>query len=196
MRRSVQFVTGNEGKYREVLEVVGHELDVGRVVLDLVEIQGTVEEVARDKCARAAAELQRPVLTEDTCLCFDALGGNLPGPYIKWFLEGVGTDGLCKMLDAFPTRSATAVSKIARRWRVKKERRMFPSGIYFAFLRMMSFANCSCSSSCRFALLHIAKDPATSQFCFAEKCEERLPRRLRAKDEALAGIPFFVRKDR
>uniref|UniRef100_A0A8C9M362 XTP/dITP diphosphatase n=1 Tax=Panthera tigris altaica TaxID=74533 RepID=A0A8C9M362_PANTA len=36
--------------------------------------------------AKKLEEVQGPVLVEDTCLCFNALGG-LPGPYIKWFLE-------------------------------------------------------------------------------------------------------------
>ena len=32
----------------------------------------------------------------------------LPGPYIKWFLEKLGHDGLNRMLDGFPDRSAYA----------------------------------------------------------------------------------------
>ncbi|KAJ1546532.1 hypothetical protein HK096_004956 [Nowakowskiella sp. JEL0078] len=40
------------------------------------------------------------ILTEDTCLCFDALDG-YPGPYIKWFLDKVGLNGLNKMIDGF-----------------------------------------------------------------------------------------------
>lgn len=40
------------------------------------------------------------VQIEDTSLCFDALGG-LPGPYIKWFLEKLGPDGLPKLLGLY-----------------------------------------------------------------------------------------------
>ncbi|CUG03355.1 inosine triphosphate pyrophosphatase 1, putative [Bodo saltans] len=39
-------------------------------------------------------------MIEDTSLSFDCLGGNLPGPYIKWFLDGVGVQGLHKMASA------------------------------------------------------------------------------------------------
>ena len=46
-------------------------------------------------------------MVEDTCLCFVALKG-LPGPYIKWFLEKLGHDGLNRMLDGFDDRSAWA----------------------------------------------------------------------------------------
>lgn len=56
------------------------------------EIQGTTEEIAREKCRRAAEILQGPCITEDTALCFEALNG-LPGPYIKFFLKELGLDG-------------------------------------------------------------------------------------------------------
>ncbi|KAG8460870.1 hypothetical protein KFE25_010925 [Diacronema lutheri] len=46
-------------------------------------------------------------MVEDTCLCFNALGG-LPGPYIKWFLDKLGHDGLNKLLAAYDDKSAYA----------------------------------------------------------------------------------------
>jgi inosine/xanthosine triphosphate pyrophosphatase family protein len=36
----------------------------------------------REKCLEASRRIAGPVIIEDTCLCFNALGG-LPGPYIK-----------------------------------------------------------------------------------------------------------------
>jgi hypothetical protein len=54
--------------------------------IDLPELQGEPEDIAREKCRLAAVEVGGPVMCEDTCLCFNKLGG-LPGPYIKWFLE-------------------------------------------------------------------------------------------------------------
>ena len=47
------------------------------------------------------------VLTEDTSLCFNAMNG-LPGPYIKWFLEELGHDGLNRMLVGFENKTAYA----------------------------------------------------------------------------------------
>jgi inosine triphosphate pyrophosphatase len=76
------------------------------------EVQGTIEEVARWKCREAADIVKGPVITEDTALCFDALG-NLPGPYIKWFLEGIGLDGLNTMLVGFKTKTAKAICTMA-----------------------------------------------------------------------------------
>lgn len=61
--------------------------------------------IARSKVLLAAAEVNGPVLTEDTSLCFNALNG-LPGPYIKWFLEKTGHEGLNNLIAAYPDKSA------------------------------------------------------------------------------------------
>ncbi|GCC35789.1 hypothetical protein chiPu_0014277 [Chiloscyllium punctatum] len=62
--------------------------------------------------ARKLEEIQGPVIVEDTCLCFNALGG-LPGPYIKWFLEKLCPEGLFKMLAGFEDKSAYALCTFA-----------------------------------------------------------------------------------
>lgn len=107
--REVIFVTGNAGKLREVERMMSN---VGGIrllshKLDLPELQGAPEEIAREKALIAFEKLQKPVLIEDTSLCFNSLGG-LPGPYIKHFLEAVGHEGLNRMLDGFEDRSAYA----------------------------------------------------------------------------------------
>mmetsp|Transcript_21641 Transcript_21641/g.50480 ORF Transcript_21641/g.50480 Transcript_21641/m.50480 type:complete len:195 (-) Transcript_21641:95-679(-) len=45
--------------------------------------------------------------SRDTCLCYHALNG-LPGPYIKWFLDTIGHDGLNKLLAGYEDKSAYA----------------------------------------------------------------------------------------
>lgn len=77
----LHFITGNQKKLAEVQAILGDVILLESQSLDLVEIQGTIEEISKDKCRRAAAIVQGPVLTEDTCLCFSALKG-LPGPYM------------------------------------------------------------------------------------------------------------------
>jgi hypothetical protein len=47
-------------------------------------------QICIEKARLAAYYTKGPVLVEDTSLCFGALKG-LPGPYIKWFLEGQQT---------------------------------------------------------------------------------------------------------
>lgn len=78
----VNFITGNANKLREVkaiLEPAG--IVVRSQAVDLPELQGEIEDVTLEKCRVAAREVGGPVLVEDTCLCFNALGG-LPGVYM------------------------------------------------------------------------------------------------------------------
>ena len=67
--------------------------------------------VAPTKCVRRWRSV--PTLVEDTSLCFNAMGG-LPGPYIKWFLEKLGHDGLNRMLAA-RLAACAAPSPLGRR---------------------------------------------------------------------------------
>jgi inosine triphosphate pyrophosphatase len=76
------------------------------------ELQGEPEDISREKCRLAAREVNGPVLTEDTSLCFNALKG-LPGPYIKWFLDKTGHEGLNNLLAAYPDKSAYAMCTFA-----------------------------------------------------------------------------------
>ncbi|KAK3905403.1 inosine triphosphate pyrophosphatase-like protein, partial [Staphylotrichum tortipilum] len=80
-RPLVNFITGNPNKLHEVQAILEPTIKVESQALHLTEIQGSLEEVTRDKCRRAAEQVQGPVLVEDTCLCFNALKG-LPGPYM------------------------------------------------------------------------------------------------------------------
>ncbi|ETW02595.1 RdgB/HAM1 family non-canonical purine NTP pyrophosphatase [Aphanomyces invadans] len=108
-KRVVTFVTGNKKKLEEVVAILGTDFpfEVRNVSLDLPELQGEPEYVSAEKCRLAAAQVNGPVLIEDTSLCFNALGG-LPGVYIKWFLEKTGHDGLNNLLAAYPDKSAYA----------------------------------------------------------------------------------------
>ena len=104
------FVTGNEHKRREAQEILGFELD--RAELDLPELQAIDPgEVAAEK-ARAAREAlgspMLPVLVEDSGLMVDAWGG-FPGALTKWLMQGVGNEGLLRMLGPDEDRSASAV---------------------------------------------------------------------------------------
>ncbi|KAH8598028.1 inosine triphosphate pyrophosphatase-like protein [Bisporella sp. PMI_857] len=110
--KDLKFVTGNKNKLAEVQAILGDTVDLKSEALDLVEIQGTIEEVSADKCRRAAEAVNGPVLIEDTCLCFNALK-ELPGPYIKWFMQAIGHEGLNNLLAAYPDKSAQAICTFA-----------------------------------------------------------------------------------
>ncbi|KAE9973790.1 hypothetical protein BLS_003432 [Venturia inaequalis] len=110
--KELNFITGNANKLAEVRTILGDEVELKNQSLDLLEIQGTIEEVSIDKCRRAAEIIKGPVLTEDTCLAFNAYN-ELPGPYIKWFLQSLGPDGMHKMLAGFEDKSAQAIATFA-----------------------------------------------------------------------------------
>jgi XTP/dITP diphosphohydrolase len=114
--RQIVFVTGNDGKFREAREILGEGFNLKRVKIDLPEIQGIdVCEIAEEKAKTAFAELKKPVLIEDTGLCFEAWHG-LPGALIKWFLmpdKDTGMEKIVKMLGGFDNRKAEAITVFA-----------------------------------------------------------------------------------
>ncbi|GFR48714.1 hypothetical protein Agub_g10671 [Astrephomene gubernaculifera] len=105
------FATGNKKKLEEVTAILASgaalPFQVEAAKLDLPELQGEPEEISKEKCRIAARLVGGAVMVEDTSLCFNALGG-LPGPYIKWFLEKLGHDGLNRMLAGFEDKTAYA----------------------------------------------------------------------------------------
>lgn len=105
----ITFVTGNKKKLEEVIAILGDKFpfQLNSAKLDLPELQGEPEEVAREKCKIAAKTIGGAVMVEDTSLCFNALQG-LPGIYIKWFLEKLGHVGLNNLLAAYEDKSAYA----------------------------------------------------------------------------------------
>ncbi|CDJ49097.1 inosine triphosphate pyrophosphatase, putative [Eimeria brunetti] len=127
-RAVVYFCTGNQNKLREVQQLMeGVPVEFRALDVDLPELQGETAEISKGKCQAAldkhrssssssssnssssngsssssssSSGLPEFVFTEDTALCFNALGG-LPGPYVKWFLKNLGAPGLPKLLAGF-----------------------------------------------------------------------------------------------
>ena len=122
-KKVVTFVTGNAKKLEEVKSILKlastdeEEEDKGGKKMmkinlisrsiDLPELQGDPIDIAKEKCLLASKEIEGPTLVEDTSLCFNALKG-LPGPYVKWFLEKTGLDGLNNMLLSYEDKTAYA----------------------------------------------------------------------------------------
>jgi len=106
-RRVVTFVTGNKNKLRETQACFGDSVTLQAQAVDLPELQGDPLDIARSKVELASERVSGPVMTEDTSLCFNALNG-LPGPYVKWFLDKTGHEGLNNLLAAYEDKSAYA----------------------------------------------------------------------------------------
>lgn len=100
------FVSGNQHKVDQLAKWLGASVE--HMKLDLDEIQSLdLAEVVDHKVRQAYAAAKRPVVVEDVAVTFTAMG-RLPGPFIKWFLEEVGLDGLVRIADSLEDRQAVA----------------------------------------------------------------------------------------
>ena len=118
MSKIITFITGNENKLEEVrnilnsnesttstISTISTTFEIKGMKIDLPEIQGSPENIIIEKCRVASEKVDGSVIVEDTSLCFNALYG-LPGPYIKWFEDKIGLDGLNNLLMAYEDKSA------------------------------------------------------------------------------------------
>ncbi|CAH1188784.1 unnamed protein product [Phyllotreta striolata] len=114
MSKTITFVTGNAKKLEEVVQILGGDFPRQLVSkkLDLPELQGDIDDISTLKAKEAYRQIGGPVIVEDTALCFQSLKG-LPGPYVKWFLEKLGPEGLHRMLHGYEDKSARAVCTFA-----------------------------------------------------------------------------------
>jgi len=104
--REIIFITGNPNKAKYLSD--HFHMPIKYQKLDLPEVQSlSGREVAEDKARRAFDRVGKPVLVEDVSLRFHALG-ELPGPFIKWFERALSFEGLCRLLDGYNDRTATA----------------------------------------------------------------------------------------
>ncbi len=104
---TITFITGNEGKAAYVAQYLGRP--IARQSMELEELQSLdIRKIAEHKAREAYSRLKKPVLVDDVALGFDALGGALPGPFIKWFLKELKPSGLCKTIDILGSRGAVA----------------------------------------------------------------------------------------
>jgi non-canonical purine NTP pyrophosphatase (RdgB/HAM1 family) len=100
----ITFITGNAHKAEYLAKWLNEP--IAHKKLDLEEIQSLdSHEVTAHKARQAYEILKTPVLVEDVALTFTAMG-RLPGTYIKWFLEELGLEGLCKLADGLEHRGA------------------------------------------------------------------------------------------
>lgn len=118
------FVTSSDMKFNHVEKMVSranisHLVRLKRIGLELPEIQGTEEEVAREKITSAIEKVRQLgthkaiVMVEDTSLSFSAWGGSFPGPYIKHFLTSAGAKAVAESIPPGVNRQAVAISTFA-----------------------------------------------------------------------------------
>ena len=105
---NVTFVTGNPNKVKYLSELIG--IPIKHHVADVDEIQSLdLHAITAHKAKQAYEQLKVPVIVEDTALSINSMGG-LPGPFIKWFEQELDYEGICRLADISPDRSAIASS--------------------------------------------------------------------------------------
>ena len=65
--------------FKSLLACISLDAQVLSCSSDTLAVQGEAEEISKEKCRMAAAQVDGPVMVEDTSLCYNALEG-LPGP--------------------------------------------------------------------------------------------------------------------
>jgi non-canonical purine NTP pyrophosphatase (RdgB/HAM1 family) len=100
------FITGNKDKVKWFNDIAG--FDIPHEAVDAPEIQSfDLVEIATHKAVQAYEALQKPVLVEDTSLIINS-HGQLPGPFIKWYIDSMGFEKICRLADIDTDRSAAA----------------------------------------------------------------------------------------
>src|SRR3990167_3770576 len=103
---SVTFITGNDKKAEFLAKYLGVKLPHKK--LDLDEIQSLdLRQITEHKVRQAYQIIKSPVLVEDISFILKPMGG-LPGPLIRWFLDELDVEGLCRLVDLYGDRRAVA----------------------------------------------------------------------------------------
>ncbi len=102
----IVFVTGNEKKAKYFSELIGLPIEHQKVEIHEIQSLDPLK-IADHKVKEAYKQIKRPVIVEDVSLIIIALG-KLPGPFIKWFIDELGLEGLCRLADRDKHRKATA----------------------------------------------------------------------------------------
>jgi len=135
MKKNIVFITGNEGKRKEVEQILGiDKYNIVNIDLDVPEIQTiSVEEVTNAKI-KSAYELLKEnfkeviqkfnekdvkiknineviVICEDTGLYIEDMN-NFPGALIKFYLGSLNVDGIAKMNGGSLAKAETVIGVI------------------------------------------------------------------------------------
>lgn len=96
-------VTSNEGKVSEINAILGTNHKVSAI--DVPEIQSlNLDEVITAKAKAAYEKIKKPILVGDVSMEIEALG-SLPGPFVKYFLNTLGTVGTVALLKGKSTKT-------------------------------------------------------------------------------------------
>ena len=103
MKDKLYFITGNKGKFETAKRLIP---EVEQIDIDVCEIQELdTKKILEEKLVEAEKAAEGRFFCEDVSLEIKALNG-LPGPFIKWFLKALGTEGIWKLVENSEDKSA------------------------------------------------------------------------------------------
>lgn len=108
---TIHFVTGNEGKFKEV-QLILSGWQLSQTPLDLPELQGEPRDIARAKALQAFEAIGEPIVVDDTNITCPAIKG-LPGPYAKDFLRHLSDEGFAELIHHYDDHRISAIAYAA-----------------------------------------------------------------------------------
>ena len=102
----IYYVTGNLNKLKEAKEILPN---IEGLQADLTEIQSLdAQEIIKYKLEEAKKLFPgKNLIVDDVSFHFDCLG-NLPGPFIKFFLKTLGLEGIVKLVNLYGNNKSIA----------------------------------------------------------------------------------------
>lgn len=101
-------VTSNKNKLAEINQILGTNHKVSKI--NIPEIQSLdIDEVITEKAKAAYKIIKKPVLVEDVSFEIKELKG-LPGPFVKFFLHTLGTEGTARLVPKTKSHTTTTAA--------------------------------------------------------------------------------------
>jgi inosine triphosphate pyrophosphatase len=97
-------ITGNKNKFEHIKYILPEAIQLD---IDLPEIQElNPKKVIEAKLHEARKHHEGEFIVEDVSFSMECING-LPGPFIKWFLETIGAEGLANLAEKLGQQHAT-----------------------------------------------------------------------------------------
>lgn len=114
---AIYFVTGNNHKYNEVLDIFTRQ-EVGYVLkqadLKPIEIQAdSIKDIVLYKLKSVKDKINGSYFVEDAGFFVDIPLNGFPGVYSSYVLKTIGNEGIIKLIDNFTNSKAHFIAMIA-----------------------------------------------------------------------------------
>lgn len=107
---NLSYITSNSHKAQHMGRLIGQSIQP--ISINIPEIQSLdLDEVILYKTRTAFEMIKKPLFIDDVSLIITAMN-RLPGPFIKFFIQELGAEKICQIVNLFDSRKAIAQSII------------------------------------------------------------------------------------